>query len=172
MIPDKMEKAFNDQIKHELESAYIYLSMSAWMEKEGYAGMAAWFKAQTMEEMVHAMKFFDHINERGGKVVLQDLKQLKTEWSSPLEAFEDAVEHEEFISGKIHELMELAQEEKDYPSMPMLHWFVEEQVEEEDTANGVTDRIRMVGDSGNGLLMIDRELGARTFNLPAQEEEE
>jgi len=171
MIPKKIEKAFNDQIKHELESAYIYLSMAAWLNDKGLDGMAEWYKIQTMEEMSHAMKFFDHIAERGGKVVLQDLKQLKTEWESPQEVVKDALAHEEFISGKINELMKLAKETDDFASIPMLNWFVEEQVEEEDNANKNVDMLNMIGESGHGLLMVDKELGGRTFTMPSDKEE-
>jgi len=171
MIPKKIEKAFNEQIKHELESAYIYLSMAAWLSKNGYDGMAQWYRVQTMEEMTHAMKFFDHINDRGGQVVLHDLAQLKTEWKSPKEVVSDALGHEEFITGKINELVKLAKELDDFASMPMLNWFVEEQVEEEVNANKNVDMLNMVGEAGHGLLMVDREMGARVFVMPPAKEE-
>ncbi|MGD9302358.1 MAG: ferritin, partial [Desulfobacterales bacterium] len=101
--------------------------------------------------------------DRGGKVLLQDLKQLKTEWSSPLEAFQDALEHEKFISGKINDLTTIAREERDYASEPLLAWFTDEQIEEEATAGKVTDELAMIGEDKSALLMMDRELGARAY---------
>jgi ferritin len=113
--------------------------------------------------MVHAMKFFEHVIDRGGKIDLQDLKQLKTEWSSPSEAFKDAYEHEKFITGKINELTAIVREEKEYPSEPLLAWFSEEQVEEEASASRIADQIEMVGQDKSGLLMLDRELAQRPY---------
>ena len=113
--------------------------------------------------MIHAMKFVEHLIDRGGKVVFQDLKQLKTEWSSPLEAFQDALEHEKFISGKINDLTTIAREERDYASEPLLAWFTDEQIEEEATAGKITDELEMIGDDKSALLMLDRELGTRPY---------
>lgn len=165
MIGKKMRDAMNEQIKNELESAYIYLSMAAYFDAEGLDGMAQWMRVQTMEEQFHAMKFFNHITEREGKVTLLDLKQLKTEWSSPLEAFRDAYKHEQFITGKINDLTKLAHEENEFAALPMLQWFIEEQIEEEATSSKVVQELERMGDSGHGLLMLDRELGARTFTI-------
>ncbi len=164
MISKKIEKAFNEQIKNELESAYIYLSMAAYFHSAGLDGMAQWMRVQTQEELVHAMKFFDHIRDRNGKVNLLDLKQLKTEWSSPLDAFQDALKHEQFITGKINDLAMLAREEGDEPAGVFLQWFVKEQVEEEANATKNVQLLEQVGDSGPGLIMADRELGKRTFS--------
>lgn len=164
MISEKMQKAFNDQIKNELESAYIYLSMAAYFHSEGLDGMAQWMRAQTQEEMVHAMKFFDHIKDRDGKVVLQNLTQLKTEWSSPLEAFQDANKHEQFITGKINDLVKIAHEENDEPASELLQWFVKEQVEEEESASANVQMLENAGDSSEDLRVVDRELGKRTFS--------
>ncbi len=170
MLPEKIEKAFNEQIKHELESAYIYLSMAAWLHKKGYDGIAQWYRVQTQEEMVHAMKFFDHINNRGGKVVLQNIAQLKTEWKSLKEVVADGLAHEEFITSKINDLVKLSKELDDFASMPMLNWLVEEQVEEEVNANKNVDNVNMVGENGQGILMLDREMGARVFVMPPAKE--
>lgn len=153
----------NDQIKHELESYYIYLSMAAYFESISLDGMGHWMRCQAHEEMIHAMKFFGHMVDRGGKVVLQDLKQLKTEWSSPLEAFKDAYQHEQFISGKINDLTTIAREEKEYASEPLLSWFSDEQVEEEASTSKIADQLELVEDNKSALLLIDRELGARVF---------
>ncbi len=163
MIADKLCKAMNDQIKNELESYYIYLSMAAYFESVSLDGMGHWMRCQAHEEMTHAMKFFSHVIDRGGKVVLQDLKQLKIQWSSPLEAFKDAYEHEKFISGKINELTTIAREEKDYASEPLLAWFSDEQVEEEANASKIADQLEMVAGDKSGLLMLDRELAGRAF---------
>ena len=163
MIGDRLSKAMNDQIKNELESAYIYLSMAAYFESINLDGMGRWMRCQAHEEMIHVMKFFSHVIDRGGKVVLQDLKQLKTQWSSPLEAFQDAYEHEKFISGKINELTTIAREERDYASEPLLAWFSDEQVEEEASAGKIADQLEMVGSDKSGLLMLDRELAGRAF---------
>lgn len=163
MIGERLNKAINDQIKNELESYYIYLSMAAYFHSISLDGMGHWMRCQAHEEMSHAMKFFEHIIDRGGKVVLQDLKQLKINWESPLEAFKDALDHEQFITGKINDLTGIAREEKDYSSEPMLAWFSDEQVEEEANAGKITDQLEMVGDDKSGLLMLDRELGQRAF---------
>jgi ferritin len=163
VIGERLNKAINDQIKNELESYYIYLSMAAYFHSISLDGMGHWMRCQAHEEMLHAMKFFDHLIDRGGKVDLQDLKQLKTRWNSPLEAFQDAYEHEKFISGKINELTTIAREQQEYASEPLLAWFADEQVEEEATASKITDELTMIGEDKSGLLMIDRELGVRGF---------
>ena len=163
MIGERLNQAINDQIKNELESYYIYLSMAAYFHSISLDGMGHWMRSQAHEEMIHAMKFFEHILDRGGEVVLQDLKQLKTEWTSPLEAFNDAYEHEKFITSKINELTSIAREEKDYASEPLLAWFSDEQVEEEASAGKITDQLEMIGEDKSGLLMLDRELGQRAF---------
>jgi ferritin len=164
MIGEPLEAAMNDQIKNELESYYIYLSMAAYFHSVSLDGMANWMRAQAHEEMIHAMKFFDHINDRGGTVKLQDLAQLKSEWTSPLEAFQDAYQHEQFITGKINDLTTLAREERDYASEPLLAWFSDEQVEEEATASKIVDELEMAGSDKSALLMLDRELGQRAFH--------
>jgi len=163
MIGERLNQAMNDQIKNELESYYIYLSMAAYFESASLDGMGHWMRCQAHEEMIHAMKFYQHLIDRGGQVVFQDLKQLKTEWSSPLEAFTDAYAHEQFITGKINELTTIAREEKDYQSEPLLAWFSDEQIEEEATASKITDELEMIGDDKSALLMMDRELAQRPF---------
>ena len=163
MIGERLNNAINEQIKNELESYYIYLSMAAWFHSKSLDGMGHWMRCQAHEEMIHAMKFFNHVIDRGGEVVLLDLKQLKTQWNSPLEVFQDAFEHEKFISGKINDLTSLAREEKDYASEPILAWFTDEQIEEEATAGKVVDELEMVGADKSGLLMLDRELSGRAY---------
>ncbi len=163
MIPERVNNAMNEQIKNELESYYIYLSMAAYFHSISLDGMAHWMRAQAHEEMIHAMKFVDHILDRGGKVTLLDLKQIKTEWSSPLEAWEDACNHEQFISSKINDLTTIAREERDYPAEPILAWFAAEQIEEEAASSKIADEMAMVGDAKAGLILLDRELGGRAF---------
>jgi len=163
MIIKKLNDAMNEQIKNELESYYIYLSMAAYFHSKGLDGMGHYMRVQAHEEMTHAMKFLNHLLDRGGKVVLKDLKQLKTEWKSPLEAFQDAYDHEKFISQKINELMAVAREEKEFASEPLLGWFTNEQVEEEANASKISEQLDMVGADKSGLLMLDRELGARAY---------
>jgi len=163
MIGERLNTAISDQIKNELESYYIYLSMAAYFHSNSLDGMGHWMRAQAHEEMIHATKFMDHLIDRDGKVVLQDLKQLKIDWSSPLEAFQDALEHERFISGKINDLTTIAREEKDYASEPLLAWFTDEQIEEEASAGKIVDELGMIGEDKSALLMLDRELGARSY---------
>jgi ferritin len=163
MIPQKVRDEMNVQIKHELESYYLYLSMVAWFHEQNLDGMAHWMRCQAHEEMIHAMKFFDHVIERGGAVELLDLKQLKKEWTSPLEAWKDAYAHEQFVSERIRTITRVVRAEGDFSAEPICAWFNNEQIEEEtNTAKGVAS-LEMVGDNRQGLLMIDREMGARVF---------
>jgi ferritin len=162
MIGQRMKEALNEQIKHELESAYLYLSMVAYFESIGLEGAAQWMRVQSKEEVEHAMKFFDHVNERDGRIELLSLAQPKKEWSSPLEAFKAAYGHEQFITGKINELVKIATDEQDHAAAILLQWFVTEQVEEEASTSRVVDMLERIGDSGHGLLLLDRELGTRT----------
>ena len=165
MIPKKMEAAFSEQVKFELESAYIYLAMAAYFDAEGFPGMGQWMRAQVQEEVTHAMRFYQHIVERGGHVKLHPLAMPPQDWKSPLAAFEAAYEHEQFITGKIDGLVKLAQAEGDHGSSTMLQWFVDEQVEEEASSSKIVQDLKLVGNDGRGILMLDRELGSRTFVL-------
>ena len=163
MIGKKLNDAMNEQIKNELESYYIYLSMAAWLHSKALDGMGHWMRVQAHEEMLHAMKFFNHLIDRGGKVALKDLRQLKAQWKSPREVFQDAFEHEKFISKKINDLMSSARQEKEFASEPLLAWFTDEQIEEESNASKITEQLEMVGADKSGLLMLDRELAARAY---------
>jgi len=166
MISEKIQKAFNDQLNAETHSAYLYWSMVAYFESISLPGFAAWMRAQVQEEMVHALKFFDTLNERGGRVLLKPLEGPATEWDSPLAAFEAAYKHEQYITGRINDLVKLAREESDNASEIFLQWFVTEQVEEEDSVDKVVRQLKLVGGEGGGLLLLDRELGQRTFTPP------
>jgi ferritin len=160
-ISKNVEKALNSQLNSELYSAYLYLSIAADMEAKSYTGMAHWFKLQAKEEVEHAMKFYNFILDRGGKVELLSIEKPKTEWQNPLEAFQDAYEHEKKVTSLIYKLVELAQNEKDYATLEMLQWFVKEQVEEEAQTQLIVEHLKMVGDSKNGILMIDHSLSKR-----------
>jgi ferritin len=168
MIGQRIQDAMNEQIMHETGSAYLYLSMAASFHAKGLDGMAQWMKAQAQEELGHALRFFNHINDRGGRVELLAIDKPQTEWDSPLAAFKAALGHEEFITGKIDELVKIAREENDNAAGIMLQWFVTEQVEEEDSVSKVVDMLELIGDFGHGLLMADRELGQRVAaSIPA-----
>ena len=167
MLNPKIEEAFNQQINAELFSAYLYLSMSAWFESANFSGMANWLRVQGQEELTHAMKFFDFIQERDGKVTLTQLDAPKTIWESPLDAFQDAYQHECKISGLINGLVDLSLKESDHAANAFLQWFVTEQVEEEAAALTIVDKLKLVGESNVALFMLDGELGQRTFTPPA-----
>ncbi|MBW1701958.1 MAG: ferritin [Deltaproteobacteria bacterium] len=171
MLNEKMERALNGQINAEMYSAYLYLSMSAYFESISLRGFASWMKVQAQEEMVHAMKFYAFINERGGRVILKSIEAPATEWASPLAAFEGVSQHEQKVTALINDLVELASKEHDYASGIFLQWFVTEQVEEEDSANEVVQKIKLMGDAKGGLFMLDRELGQRVFTPPAEKSE-
>jgi ferritin len=155
-------KAMNEQINKELYSSYLYLSMSAWCESEGYPGCAKWLKVQSEEENDHAMKIYRFIHERGGKVDLDTIDKPKSEFKNLTALFAMVLEHELKVSASITALYETAMKSNDYPSQIMLQWFITEQVEEEKNANEIVDLLKKVGDSPVSLLMFDRQMGART----------
>lgn len=169
MLTDRMQKALNEQIQAEFFSAYLYLSMAAYFEDLGLEGMANWMSIQFQEEQSHAMKFFRYIVERGSRVELAALEKPEQTWASPLAAFEAALAHERHISGRINELADLAGAEKDHATHNMLQWFIAEQVEEEASVDAIVNQLRLVGEQGPGLFMIDRELKTRTFVDHTQE---
>ena len=170
MFSKKMEAALNAQVNEELFSSYIYLSMSAYLESVSLKGHANWMRMQAKEELVHAMKFYDYIIERGGKVVLDTIKAPQTKWKSSLDAFEDAYKHEQYITNKINKLVDLANSQKDHATSSMLKWFVDEQVEEEASADEIVQKLKLAKNSPNAVFMLDQELGKRVFTPPAIEE--
>lgn len=170
MLDARMEKALNEQIVAEMYSAYLYLSMAAYLQSEGLSGFAAWMRAQFQEEQMHGLKFFDYVPERGGQVKLGAIDAPQTEWDSPLAVFEHTLEHERMVTGRINALVDLAREISDHATDNFLRWFVSEQVEEEDTADSIRQQLKLIGDNGQGLLMLDRELGSRIFTPPSGEE--
>jgi ferritin len=157
-----VQEAVNEQIKHELSSAYVYLSMSAHFEAENLPGFARWMRVQAQEELGHAMRLFDYVNRRGGRVILQAVEQPPHKFSSPLGIFEQALEHETKVTQLIEQLYETAVEHRDYATQVEVQWFITEQVEEEDSAILIVDQLKMAGDNRAALLMLDRQLGART----------
>ncbi len=167
MLEPSLEKALNDQINAELYSAYMYLSMSAWFDDAGLPGMAKWMKAQYQEEMFHADKFFHYVLERGGRVLLRAIEAPPTEWESALDVFEKTLAHEQHVTSLVNDLTSLALDERDHATHNFMQWFIAEQVEEEATADELVNQLRMVGNSGHGMLMLDRELGVRVFTPPA-----
>lgn len=161
MIGKKMEAAINKQINAELYSSFLYLSMSAHFESLNFRGFAGWLKIQAQEENSHAMRFYDHLIERGGKVKLEAIEAPKSEWKNPLEVFTDAYEHELKVTAMIYKLVEIARDEKDYAAESMLKWFVDEQVEEEANTSEIVGILKMIGDSKGSLYQLDHQLGKR-----------
>ena len=166
MLGKKIQDAMNEQIKNEFYSAYQYLSMAAYCESMNLSGFAHWMRAQSREETEHAMKFFDFVLDRGGRVVLQAMEQPVVEFGSPVEVFEQALEHERKVTAMINDLYGLAIRENDYASQTFLQWFVTEQVEEEKNAGDVVETLRMIGDKSEALFLLDRELGQRENEGP------
>jgi len=166
MISDNMKDAFNKQINAELYSSYLYLSMSAYFESINLPGFANWMRCQAQEELVHAMKFYNFMNDRGGRLSLAAIDGPPVKWESPLHAFQDAYAHEQKVTALINNLVDLATAGKDHASTSFLQWFVNEQVEEESSADKVVQQLHLAGENGSGLFMIDRELGTRTFVMP------
>jgi len=167
MLKERIEKALNDQVNAEMFSAYLYLSMSSCFAAMNFSGFAQWMKVQAMEEMSHAMKIYDFIIERGGRVTLAQIDAPETAWESPLAAFEAAYKHEQYITSRINDLVDMAIEERDHATNIFLQWFVSEQVEEEASADEIVQKLKLVGDQGNAIFMLDRELGSRGFALPS-----
>ena len=161
MINKKMIEAFNGQLNAELYSAYLYLSMSACLASQNLPGFAAWMRVQTKEELEHAMKFYDHIIARGGKVQLKAIEPPPTDWEGPLAVFEHTCKHERKVTGLINDLVSLAKSEADTESGQFLQWFVDEQVEEEENVGKVLKMVKKAGDSHSQLQALDRELAKR-----------
>ena len=164
MITKKIQAGFNEQINHEFYSAYLYLSMAAYFHSLNLEGFANWMRVQTKEETAHAMKFLDHLRDRGARVELEAIDKPKMKWTSPLDAFKAAYEHEKFITGRINGLYKLAEKGADYAAKVFLDWFVKEQVEEEASASNIVQMLGRIKDSGAGLIMLDKELGKREFH--------
>jgi len=163
MISKKMQNAIDEQINAEIWSAYLYLSMSAYFEKENLRGFANWMKIQYQEEITHAMKFFDYVHSLGGHVSLKPIAAVQTEWKNATDAFKDTLAHEKVVTSLINNLANLAVEEKDHATLNMLQWYINEQIEEESNAEQILAELKLIGDNGYGLLMKDKELALRVF---------
>lgn len=161
ILSKKMETALNEQIMKETASAYLYWAMSAYFEDQDLPGFSHWMRRQAVEELEHASKIFDFVNDREGRVIFGAIDAPQAEWNGPLDAFEAVYKHEQFVSKSIVDLFKLAREDEDASTENFLQWFVAEQTEEEKNAVAIVKQLRRVGDSGQGLFMIDRELGRR-----------
>ncbi len=166
MISKKMQDALNGQVVAEFYSAYLYLSMSAYLESVDLKGFANWMRVQYQEEVSHAEKIFDHVIERDGRAVVKAWEAPPAEWKSALDVFETAYKHEQKVTGLINGLVDQALAEKDHATYNFLQWFVNEQVEEEASVKTIVQQLKLLGDSRAGLFQIDRELGQRTFVPP------
>lgn len=166
MLNIQMEKALNEQINAEFYSSYMYLSMSTYFESVGLPGAAQWMQAQAQEEWFHGMKLYDHVNERGGRVLLKAIPQPPTSWKSTLQVFQDVLAHEEKVTGLINNLVNLALDNRDHATNIFLQWFVSEQVEEEASVGAVLGKLKLIGKDSSGLFALDAELGQRIFTPP------
>ena len=171
MIGKKMEEALNEQVNAEMYSAYLYLSMESYFKSLNLNGFANWMRVQTQEEMTHAMKMYDFVIERGGRVLLKAIQGPPIQWKSPLAAFEAVSEHEQKVTGLINELVDLAINERDHATNSFLQWFFNEQVEEEASADELVKQLKLMENAPGGMFMLDRELGQRVFTPPASKGE-
>lgn len=160
-MTDSVVEALNEQVRHELYAAYLYLAMMNYFEAESLGGFAHWMRLQAKEELGHAMKLVDFLNDRGARVELQAVDRPPQSFDSPLAVLRAALEHERQVTKKIEAIYDRALEERDYPAQVMLQWFVTEQVEEEKSASDIVDRLERAGDSGGALLVLDEQLGQR-----------
>lgn len=162
MISKTMQNAFNNQINAEMFSATLYLSMAAYFESVNLPGVATWLEVQSREELGHAMKLYKHIHERRGRAWIRGVEPPQGMWNWPLEAFEHVLKHEQYVTGSINKLVDMATYEKDVASQVFLQWFVSEHVEEEKNADDIVPRLKLIGPSTSGLLVLDHHRGKRT----------
>ncbi len=166
MIKITLENALNEQINAEFHSAYIYLSMSSYFLSAGLSGYANWMRVQYQEELSHATRFFDYLNERGGRVKLSPIEEVQVEFSGIVDVFEKTLEHEQMVTGLINKLMDISIQESDHATKSFLQWFVDEQVEEEANVEQILNNLKLIKGEGQGLLMMDREMQSRVFVNP------
>ena len=164
MLNPKVEEAINEQINAELYSAFLYLSMSAYFQRQNLPGFAKWTYVQYLEETTHALKFFNYVNERGGSVKLAAIKEPPTEWRNPVEVFDAIYKHEQLVTSLIYRIVDIAIQERDHASNNMLQWYVAEQVEEEANATLIREQLKRIGNAQESLYVLDKELGMRVFN--------
>jgi ferritin len=166
MLTGKMGMAINGQLNKEMYSAYLYMAMSAYANENGLKGIAHWFMVQYHEEMVHAMKFYEYLQDQGNEVVLDAIARPEGTFTTALSLFEAALKHERFITGSINDLVDLAVAEKDHATKIFLEWYVTEQIEEEKNATEIVQTLKMIGDNAAALFLYDKELAARALNVP------
>jgi ferritin len=166
MLKNEMVKALNEQINREMYSAYLYMSMSAYSNKIGLKGFANWFMVQYHEEMFHAMKLYEYVQRQGEDVSLKAVESPPGEFESPLDMFNQTLNHEQYITRSINELMDLALDLKDHATRIFLEWYVTEQIEEEENDNDIILELNLIKDDPRALLMLDRELAARLTTVP------
>ena len=164
ILTSRIQEALNDQINGEIYAAHRYLSMASYFESLSLRGFAHWAKVQHQEETSHAMKLFDFVNDRNGRVLLQSVPQPPVQFDSVLDVMQQALDHEQKVTGAINHLYEVAHQEKDYASHVLLEWFLEEQVEEERAVSEIVEHLKLIGDDGTGLLMLDSKLSARAIS--------
>lgn len=167
MLSQKLQDAINEQMKNEFFSAYLYKAMAAWFEAEDLPGFAHWMRLQTLEELCHGEKFFNFICEAGGRAIMLPIDGPQTDYESPQAVFEYSLKHEQFVTDRINQLMTLAKQENNHAAEIFLQWFVTEQVEEEDSVNDLLHKLRLVNGEGQGMLLLDKDLAARVFTMPA-----
>ena len=164
MLNPKVEQAINEQINAELYSAFLYLSMSAYFQRQNLPGFAKWTYVQYLEETTHALKFFNYVNERGGSVKLAAIKEPPTEWKNPVDVYDAIYKHEQLVTSLIYRIVDIAIQERDHASNNMLQWYVVEQVEEEANASLILEQLKRIGNAQESLYVLDKELGMRVFN--------
>lgn len=158
-----VQEILNKQINAEFWSAYLYLSMSAWFEEKGLKGFANWMRIQFQEETTHALKLFDYVTERQGVVQLEPIAAVQTTWESILDAMEDTYKHELKVTELIYNCLDVAEKQKDRATMSMLQWFVDEQIEEESNVDEIINQLKLIGDNGQAIYLLDKELSTRVF---------
>ena len=167
MLSEKMAERLNEHLNNEIYSAYFYMGMASYATSIGLNGFASWFSVQVQEELFHVQKFYDYINQQGVRVLLQSIKEPPQDFSSALDLFDKTLEHEQKVTSMVNDLVSAARTDKDNGTEIFLQWFVSEQIEEEASVNDIIQKLKLVGSDGNGLFMIDNELGQRTFTEPA-----
>jgi len=168
MLSKAMNKNLNEQVTWELYSGYLYLGMAAYFQEAGLSGFAQWMRAQAQEELSHSIMFYNFILERGGSIKLASIDAPPARYKNSLEVFEKTLEHERSVTARINKLVGQARKEEDFATDIFLQWFVTEQIEEEGSVADVLNKLNLIKGDGKGLLMLDKELGARVFTLPAR----
>lgn len=167
MLSEKLEKSLNDQITFEFYSSYTYLAMSAFCESSDLSGFANFFRVQAKEELDHAMKLYDYVFQKGGKVVLGEIEQPKKEYDSMVDIFETGLSHERIVTNRIYDITDIATEEREHATISFLKWFIDEQVEEENNFNSLLKKVKRCENNSAALYMLDDELANRTYVAPA-----